>query len=212
MVMVCLYKISRMLRAMLSALVLFSAVTACGANRRVQRVSAGTTGDISGNWNDTDARLTSEALAGSCLKAGWLSSFVEEEGRKPAVRIRGVVNKTDEHIDAQVFIKNIEKALVNSGRVKVLAQAGQEMSAVASEQDLGASGVLSDDSSPSIGNETGADFVIAVRLASILDQADGDKVKLYKINFELLHSSSGEKVWIGDHEIKKIITQASVAW
>lgn len=192
---------------------LCGALSACaGSNRRVVRTSADTATDLSGNWNDTDARLTSEALIKDCFAAGWLGAFADENGRPPAIRVRKIVNKTDEHIDAQVFIKNIEKAMVNSGKVKVLAQEGAELRAVGAEQERSASGLVSDDSATSIGNETGADFVVTVRMASILDQVEGQKTKFYKIGFELISPGSGEKVWIGDHEIKKLIKQSSVGW
>ena len=180
--------------------------------KRVTRVKASSQTDLSGKWNDTDARLVSTSLIKDCFSSGWLLAFTSEEGRKPSIRVRGIVNKTDEHIDAQIFIKSIEKAMVNSAKVKVLAQEGSEISSMQGEQKLGTSGALNEDSAPSVGNMTGADYVVAVRMASILDQIDGHKAKFYKINFELIHSSTGEKAWIGDHEIKKIIDQSSVSW
>lgn len=187
-------------------------VMACGSSQRVARVGADTQTDLSGKWNDTDARLTAEAMIQQGFAAPWLANFTDEEGRRPAVRVRGVVNKTDEHIDAQVFIKSIERAMVNSGKVRVLAQEGAELASVQAEQDRGASGALSDDTAPSLGNETGADFVVAVRMASILDQVEGKRAKFYKVNFELISPTTGEKVWIGDHEIKKLISQDAASW
>ena len=191
-------------------------LTSCGGGGRrapvVNRVSADTQTDLSGKWNDTDARMVSDALIRDCFAAPWVSVFRDEEGRRPAIRVRSVVNKTDEHIDAQVFIKNIERAMVNSARARVLAQAGAELRSVETEQDRAISGRQSDDTAVSVGNEIGADFVVAVRMTSILDQIDGKRAKLYKVNFELLNPSTGEKVWIGDHEIKKIVESDRVGW
>lgn len=188
-------------------------VVACGGStRQVKRVAADTQTDLSGKWNDTDARLTAQKLIRECFEAGWLPAFRDENGRKPAIRVRGIVNKTDEHIDAQVFIKSIERAMVNSARVRVLAQEGNELASVDAEQERGLSGRLSDETAPSVGNETGADYVVAVRMASILDQIEGRRAKFYKVNFELISPSTGEKAWIGDHEIKKLISQDSARW
>jgi uncharacterized protein (TIGR02722 family) len=196
-----------------SAVFLAVGVSACGGStRQVKRVEANTQTDLSGKWNDTDARLTSESLISECFSAGWLPGFMQEQNRKPAVRVRGIVNKTDEHIDAQVFIKNIERAMVNSGKVKVLAQEGSELTSVDAEQSRASSGHQADDTAVSVGNETGADFVVAVRMASILDQVEGEKAKFYKINFELISPTSGEKTWIGDYEIKKLISQDRASW
>lgn len=181
-----------------------------GPSRNVKRLSTNTTTDISGNWNDSDARMTSEALIKQCFGAAWLKRFKDEEGRSPVVRVRRIVNKTDEHIDAQVFVKNIERAMVNGGAVDVLAQEGAELESVNKEEDYGVSGRVGD--GPSIGNQQGADFVLVGRLASILDQHEGVRAKLYKVTFELIHAESGKKAWIGDHEIKKLVTQDSASW
>ena len=190
----------------------FGGLAACASQRKVARVSTDTQTDLSGNWNDTDAKLTSEKLVSDCFSSAWIGDFQKDQNRKPAVRVHGIVNKTDEHIDAQVFVKNIERAMVNSGKVKVVAQGGNEMGSVNAEEDYGASGRVSDQSAASIGQQTGADFVLVGRMASIVDQVEGEKAKFYKITFELIAANSAEKVWIGDHEIKKVITQAGHSW
>ncbi len=183
-----------------------------GSGRQVARVSADTQTDLSGKWNDTDAKMVSENLIKGCFEAYWHQRFLDEEGRRPAVRVRSVVNKTDEHIDSQVFIKNIERVMVNSGKATVLAQVGAELGAVEGEQDRAISGRQSDDTAVSVGNETGADFVVSVRITSILDQVAGKQAKLYKVTFELINSTTSEKAWIGDYEIKKLISQSRVRW
>jgi penicillin-binding protein activator len=188
------------------------AVASCGSKRSVSRVAANTQTDLSGNWNDTDARLTSEALIKDCFDKPWLKKFTTDKGRNPAVRVRQIVNKSDEHIDAQVFVKNIERAMVNSGVVDVVAQTGSEMGSANEERAYGASGAVSDESAPSIGNATGADYVLVGRIATIVDQIEGQKAKLYKVTFELIDSTTEKKVWMGDHEIKKVIEQAGASW
>lgn len=184
----------------------------CGPKRTVSRVAANTQTDLSGNWNDTDARLVSEEMIKDCFARPWLKKFTADKGRAPKMRVMKIVNKTDEHIDAQVFIKNLERAMVNSGDVDVVAQKGSEMDSVHAEQDYGASGRVSDDSAPSIGQMEGADYVLVGRMASILDQVEGTKAKLYKVTLELIDSVSGKKVWMGDKEIKKVIEQSRASW
>src|SRR5689334_21685751 len=103
----------------LVAVVGFSGLAGCAAKRKVARVSSDTQTDLSGNWNDTDAKLTSEKLITDAFSSPWIAEFQKAQGRKPAMRVHGIINKTDEHIDAQVFVKNIERAMVNSGKVKV---------------------------------------------------------------------------------------------
>ena len=73
----------------LGVLVAVMTLGACaGPSRNVQRVASDTQTDLSGKWNDTDARLTSEALIGQCFSAPWLADFVQEQGRKPTMRVR----------------------------------------------------------------------------------------------------------------------------
>jgi uncharacterized protein (TIGR02722 family) len=177
----------------------------CGSKPQVARVATTTVTDLSGNWNDTDARLTSGALIQDCFARPWLKKFTQDKSRAPKIRVRKIVNKTSEHIDAQVFVKNIERAMVNSGDVDVVAQGGHELDSVNDEQDMGASGRVSDESAPSIGNQEGADYVMTGRIACIADSADGKTAKLYKVTFELIDSTTARKVWIGDHEIKKMV-------
>jgi PBP1b-binding outer membrane lipoprotein LpoB len=189
------------------------AMASCaGSNQQIKRVDARTQVDLSGKWNDTDARLTSDALIADCFAANWLTQFQMSQKRKPAVRVRGVTNKTDEHIDAQIFIKSIEAAMVNSGKVTVLAQDGNEMEVMDQEQVRAGSGRQAGNTPVTMGRETGADFVVAVRMASVLDQVEGRQVKYYKINFELVSPTSGEKAWIGDFDIKKLVSQGKVTW
>lgn len=190
----------------------FLGTSACGPTQRTARVAPDQQIDISGNWNDTDARLTAEALTGALLAGGWLSAFTEAQSRKPAVRVRNIVNKTDEHIDGQVFVKSIEKALVNSAKVTILAQAGAELGSVHEEQAYGLGDNVAVESAAGVGQETGADFVVTVRMATVLDQRDDTKVKLYKIDMELTDATSGEKAWMGDHEIKKVSERDAVSW
>ncbi|MEO1174974.1 MAG: hypothetical protein AAFX94_23405, partial [Myxococcota bacterium] len=86
------------------------------------RTSPESTTDLSGRWNDSDARLTADALIADCLSAAWL-----EGSKRPAVTVAQVVNRTTEFIDPQFFVKSLERALVNSGRVEVLVQRNGEM-------------------------------------------------------------------------------------
>jgi hypothetical protein len=185
-------------------------VNCAHSKRRVTREKPGTGRELSGNWSAVDAKETSEALIKDCFSAPWLSNFANEEGRKPAVRVDRIVNKTDEHIDAQVFIKNLEKAMVNSGQVAVLAQRGAELGSVNTEEDYATEGRVAD--GPVIGEQKGGDFVLTVHMTSILDQAEGEKVKFYKINATLNNATTAEKVWIGDHEIQKYVEQDKVSW
>ena len=43
----------------------------CGSSRKVYRLDPETTTDVSGKWNDTDARLVAEEMVNDCLRRPW---------------------------------------------------------------------------------------------------------------------------------------------
>lgn len=178
----------------------------------VRRIQADKATDLSGTWNDTDARLTSESLIRDCFAAAWMGDFQRQHKRLPTLRVSSITNKTDEHIDAEIFIKNIEAAVIHSGRARVLAQAGLETAAIDTEQARAASGRQAPGTQVQSGQELGADYVVAVRISSIVDAIAKKQTKFYKINVELISPTSGEKHWIGDYEIKKLISDKKARW
>lgn len=185
-------------------------VPACG-NRTVQRTSADQVTDLSGKWNDTDARLVAQEMITDCLNRPWLANFKQENGRAPVVRVRLVQNRSREHIDVNVFTKQIERELLNSGEIEFKAKT-DEISQLRAEQEEGASGYVADDSAPSMGNEAGVDFVLIGQINMIIDQAKNVQAKSYQITMELQNTTSAKKVWIGEKDIKKIIKQKKASW
>src|SRR5262245_16231622 len=81
--------------------------------------------NLSGNWNDTDARLIAEAMVKDALERPWPQRFAQIEGRKPAVTVGTVLNRTDEYLNTQGFVKDLERALMQSGQVRFVADTGQ---------------------------------------------------------------------------------------
>ncbi|HML85979.1 MAG TPA: penicillin-binding protein activator LpoB, partial [Bacteroidales bacterium] len=69
----------------LSLLALLLIVISSCQQRSVTRVSPDQTIDLSGRWNDTDARLTAEAMIQEALGTTWLTDFTQEKGSKPVV-------------------------------------------------------------------------------------------------------------------------------
>jgi hypothetical protein len=51
---------------------LFIAITTFSCAHRVTRIDSSNTPDISGKWNNTDSRLTSEEMIQQCLNEKWL--------------------------------------------------------------------------------------------------------------------------------------------
>jgi hypothetical protein len=106
--------------AAVAALCVLALMMSC-APKKVQRISEDSVTDLSGYWNDTDSRLVAEEMISDCLTGSWRPRHWEKEKEKPVVIVGIVRNKTDEHIAVGTFIGDIERAMINSEEVTVVA-------------------------------------------------------------------------------------------
>jgi len=196
----------KIIMLVLIALVIFG----CGSSRKVTRVGADTTIDLSGKWNDVDARLVSQEMISDCLSRPWIDNFNMEFNAKPVITVGMIRNKSREHIDTETFTKDFERELINSGEVKFVAARGErdEIRDERMEQQQYAS----DETAKRLAEETGADFILQGSIKTIVDQIEGRRVIFYQTDMELLNVESNEKVWIGTKKIKKDITQKGHKW
>lgn len=183
-----------------SALLLLSA---CATGPKVARVESEAVTDVSGRWNDTDSRLVAEEMLKDALKSQWLENAAKEKGKSPTVIVGTVVNRSTEHISVQTFIKDLERELINSGKVDFVAGKGEreEIREERFDQAVNAS----DETQKGPGKEIGADFMLKGVLNSILDEAGGTKVIFYQIDLEMYDMVNNKKVWIGQKKIKKVV-------
>lgn len=194
-----------MKRASLAIIALISAslvITSC-KSRKVERIDPSQQTDLSGRWNDTDSRLVSNEMISDCMSRPWRTDFQTVKGKKPVVIVGTVRNKTTEHIESETFIKDMEKAFINSGLVSVV-QAGDARKELREERNDQQT-FSSEDTKKKWGLEKGADFMMNGVITSIVDQYGSNKVVYYQIDLELTNLETNEKVWIGDKKIKKAI-------
>ena len=140
----------------------------------------------------------------------WLQDFVLEEDRKPVMIVGTIRNYSSEHIQADIFIKDIERELINSGRVKFVASK-KERSEIREER-MEQQSYASDETAKRLAAESGADFILIGGIKSNTDASGGKAVKFYQVDLELINVESNEKVWIGSKEIKKYIKKNKVKW
>jgi uncharacterized protein (TIGR02722 family) len=189
---------------MMSVLGLALLSVSCSTQKEVTRVSPDEQIDLSGRWNDTDSRLTADAMIEQSLNEVWLNNFTETHaGDKPVIICGLVKNKSHEHIDAETFIKDLERAFVNSQKVR-LVQGGEKREEIrverADQQDYSTA-----TSMKAWGKEVGADFMLQGSINSIVDTEGRESVNFYQVNLELTNMETNEIVWIGDKKIKKYI-------
>ncbi len=178
-----------------------------GCASGVKRVAVDETIDVSGKWNDTDSRLVSEEMISDVLSRPWLDRFVGKHGGKLPVVIVGTVrNRSHEHINTRTFVKNLERALINSGEVEFVA--GKTERSELRDERKDQAKHSSEDTAKDEGEETGADFMLKGSINTISDKIEGTGVMYYQVNLELIAIQSHKKVWIGEKKIKKVIRKS----
>ncbi len=182
-------------------------LTGCGPSKTVTRVDPSTAIDLSGDWNDTDSRLVAQEMIQDVLSRPWLGEFTGARKTDPNVIVGTVKNRTSEHIPTTAFIKNLERELINSGRVNFVANKEErtEVRDERADQQENASA----ETMKRFQQETGADFMLRGDISSIVDQEGGDQVKYYQVNLELINIETNKKVWVGEKQIKKLVSQNS---
>ena len=116
-------------------LLLAAFVVGCGGGTTVTRLDPAQTTDLSGRWNETDARLVAEEMIGDALSRPWLVSFVERSGNKPVVTVGTIRNMTNEHIDTEIFTTDFERELINAGSVRFVGSRDQRLEIRDERQD-----------------------------------------------------------------------------
>jgi uncharacterized protein (TIGR02722 family) len=190
---------------------LIAIICSCATGPKIQRMGVDTAVDVSGRWNDTDSRIVAEEMIKDCLERPWIDNFRAEHGQKmPAVIVGSVKNRSHEHINVQTFTKDLERALINSGRVRFVASKGEREEIRKERFDMAQH--ASDDTMKGPGQEYGADFMLIGTINTIRDEVKGTALMYYQINLELVSLENNVKSWIGEKQIKKLIKRPSISW
>lgn len=178
---------------------------ACVPSQNITRVDPGTQTDLSGKWNDTDARLVAEDMISDVVSKPWLDQFNRAQGEPPVLIVGRVRNETMEHIDTEVFTKEMERVFVNTGKVTMVADS-REREQIRDER-ADQQQYASYETTKEMAKELGADFMMIGNINSIVEEAvSGRQAAIfYTINLELVNVETNQKVWIGNKKIKKII-------
>ena len=187
--------------------------SAC-ASTKVERVDSGTQVDLSGRWNDSDLRTVSASLINDCLGSPRVAQFIQQyssrnNGRLPACLVGAFRNESSEHIDTSLVARNMEIAIVNSGKMDFVA-GGETLQQIRSERQDQLE-YASDDTAVSLANETGAILLLTGSVKSIVDRSGNRTVRSYFVSAELTNVETRTLLWRGSNdEIKKVITQSRV--
>lgn len=197
-------------RVLLSALILVSAAALTGCKTKVKRVAADEQIDISGRWNDTDSQLVSQEMIADIAQRPWIEEYTAKNGKKPVVIVGTVRNLSSEHIETGTFVKDLERELINNGRVTFVANKVErsELREERKEQQTWSR----EETQKRLAAETGADYMLQGSIKTIIDSEGKRSVKFYQVDMEMIHLETNEKVWMGDKKIKKYVKKRSVKW
>ncbi|KGJ95047.1 penicillin-binding protein activator LpoB [Colwellia psychrerythraea] len=195
----------RLLAIILSVVVL----SACGTTK-VQRIDSSETIDLSGAWNDSDSRMTAQTMVADVLNRPWINRHVSQKGKPPTVIVGSIKNLTHEHINTNTFISDIERELINSGRVDFVASAQQrgEIRDERKDQDLNST----EASRNAAGQELGADYMLSGQINTIIDANASTQVRYYQVDLTLISLADNRKVWVGQEKIKKLVENAKIRY
>jgi uncharacterized protein (TIGR02722 family) len=166
-------------------------ISGCGGGRTVKRISPDEVTDLSGRWNDTDSRLVAESMISDMLSRPWLIDFEQEKFEEPVVIVGTIRNESTEHINVGVFIKDIERELINTGKVQFVASKGEREEI--REERMDQQMYASIETAKKLAQEVGADYFLIGSVASVEDWFEGKKAVFYTINLELIDVEKNTK-------------------
>lgn len=194
----------------MTILALLLVLGGCTSTVKVTRLDADTEIDLSGNWNDTDIQIVAESLVDSSMKANWIDQFRIRNGHNPVVIVGSILNRSSEHIDTAIIAKRFEMALINTGKVDMVADIAMrdELRDERESQQYFAS----EETAVALGKEIGADFILQGAVRTVVDQISGKAVRTYYVSAELIDIETSRKVWVGEEMVRKFIQQSKYTW
>jgi len=183
-------------------------LSACGTS--VKRVDSDETIDLSGAWNDTDSRLVAEEMIDDAVSQSWIIDYFGKSGNIPTVIVGDIRNLSHEHINVKTFIADMERSLVNSGKVDFVASSDErgQIREERVDQDINAS----EDTRKKAGQEAGADFMLIGQINTIIDADDNEQVRYYQVDLTMISMTDNRKVWLGQKKIKKFVKNSKLRY
>jgi len=174
----------------------------------VTRMDTAEVKDLSGAWNDTDSQMVAAEMMQDVLNREWIGEFKGDKKRKPAVIVGEVRNLSHEHINVSTFVQEVQRNLINSGKVKFVASSTErdEVRGERADQDIHSS----EATRKAMGKEKGADFMLKGTINTIIDASGKDQLRYYQVNLTLISLFDNEIVWNGEKKIKKFVARSNL--
>jgi len=197
-------------RAGLGALLVATSMAAAGCAKQVTRISPSQAVDLSGRWNDVDSRIVADSIIRQSFTGtagpSWALRYAQAHGgRQPTVIVGTVRNRSMEHIPVGTFVRELERAYLNSGQVQVVAspQERDEVRDERADQQENAAA----DTRARMGAERGANYMLQGDIEQISDREGRRSVVYYQVDMTLVDLETNQKTWVGQQRIKKYVEQ-----
>jgi hypothetical protein len=128
----------------------------------------------------------------------------------PTVIVGTVRNLSSEHLNTGVLVEDLQRALINSGKVKFVAS--KEERAEVRDERLDQDTNASEETKKAHGQEIGADYMLSGSISSLEDKEDGKAVILYQVDMKLLNVKTNQIAWSGQKKIKKTVKRSGSGW
>lgn len=202
----------RLLAAAVAVLLVGLVAAGCGGTK-VANVDPATEGYVSGRWNDSDARAVADELVPQCLDGAWLPEFHGQQGEtRPRIVIGDIENNTSEHINKDIFMNELQRVVLNSGRIRLVADPGVRetlMKEVEWQKQMAKGEGVAPDVEKGV---SGADFMLMGTVSSVVDQAGKTAIVFYQVDLWLTDLRTWEKVWYGTAQRKHLVEGAKTRY
>lgn len=155
-------------------------------------------------FTERDARAVYAGMVDDCLSKPWVDNWMNETGERPKLFVGTVKVDRRERIDTLTITRQIEEELINSQRVRLIADRSQREEL--RDERINQQVFTRDSDIKKVANELGADFIMVGRIGTQrYRQEAGGRVTYFQVNMELLDIESGEKVWVETEEVRKVV-------
>jgi len=163
------------------------------------------------NYDQTDLKELSTTITAQLLG----SPFLMNQAKPPIMMIAPMANNTDEHIDTKSLTDKMRVTLLQSGQVRFVNEVRRKE--IMDEQGFQAANVTPGQNA-AIGQQLGVNYMLSGSFSKI-EKKSGKQVRVskkyfsyYKLTMEVTDVTSGELVWIAEHEIARESSKPLIGW
>ncbi len=191
-------KLTLSIRALLACSLL--GLTACASH--VNYVNPDSVDTVNIDFGSTDLQMIASHEVDSLLAFPPVQRMIAN-GTRPILFVDRIRNKTMEHIDTESITDTIMTKLVQSGAFRFVDMTAA--AALRKQLDYqNDSGMVDPTKAIAMGQQIGAQYMLYGELSNITQQNSSERSVYYKFTLKLTSVRTGELIWIGEKQIRKI--------